>query len=249
MNVCVYGPRGARFALRETAIDPSARGGSGVAIGRSSMEWRGDALVATVDERSTPFGAPIRGRVTLHPDLTPSPSVALDAQQAHMWWPVCASGRIEAELWNPEVRFNGRGYHDANAGAAPLEDSFRSWSWSRASLPGSGAVITYDVDDRFGGQRSVAWTLGPGKQRQTLPELSTVALPRTRWRLARAARADRGARATSLRELEDTPFYSRSLVGTTLGGAPVVAMHETLSLERLRTAWVRFLVNFRTGSA
>ena len=44
---------------------------------------------------------------------------------------------------------------------------------------------------------------------------------------------------------EDTPFYARSLLASTLGGEPVRAMHESLSLDRFRNPMVRLMLPFR----
>ena len=47
------------------------------------------------------------------------------------------------------------------------------------------------------------------------------------------------------RQLEDTPFYARSLLATTLLGEPVTAVHESLSMLRFRQRWVQYLLPFR----
>jgi carotenoid 1,2-hydratase len=51
-----------------------------------------------------------------------------------------------------------------------------------------------------------------------------------------------------VRTLDDGPCYARSLVRTRVLGRDVTAMHEVLSGDRLRRAWVRFLLGFRIGS-
>jgi carotenoid 1,2-hydratase len=49
-----------------------------------------------------------------------------------------------------------------------------------------------------------------------------------------------------LREtLEDTPFYTRSILDTVLDGKPAEAMHESLSLTRYSSPWVKLLLPFR----
>jgi carotenoid 1,2-hydratase len=45
--------------------------------------------------------------------------------------------------------------------------------------------------------------------------------------------------------LEDTPFYARSLIETTLGGTKVAAVHESLSLDRVANPCVRLMLPFR----
>ena len=61
----------------------------------------------------------------------------------------------------------------------------------------------------------------------------------------RGTRSDSGTHACLVRTLEDTPFYARSLVATTLMGERVVAMHESLSLDRVANPIVRLMLPFR----
>ena len=70
-------------------------------------------------------------------------------------------------------------------------------------------------------------------------------LPKTLWRMPRTTRADAGHRPCVRQTLEDAPFYARSLLTSQLGGSPVVAIHESLSLDRFNAAWVKALLPFR----
>ena len=45
--------------------------------------------------------------------------------------------------------------------------------------------------------------------------------------------------------LEDTPFYSRSVIETGLFGEQVTAVHESLSLDRFQAPWVQAMLPFR----
>ena len=92
-----------------------------------------------------------------------------------------------------------------------------------------------------------------GKRRQTASESETTSprrrlpalehgAPRSRWGIERAAR---GEDARVVRTLLDAPFYARSLVTSRRDGAPVLAMHESLDLERVQAPWVRMLLPFR----
>lgn len=245
MNFCLYGPRSKHFALWEQSIRPSDRSPSGVLIGQSSLRWIGDALVLTLEERATPFGGLLRGEVRLRPEVSPLAPLALDQGRAHWWWPIAPLARIEVELTAPSVCFSGRGYHDANAGSAPLEDTFEGWSWSRAALDEDRAVVTYDVIELGGRRTRVAREVSTHRPPRALEGLDTLHLPRTLWRLSRTAESDAGHPVIVARELEDTPFYSRALLQTHLAGEATVALHETLSLTRLRQRWVRSLIGFR----
>jgi carotenoid 1,2-hydratase len=147
-------------------------------------------------------------------------------------------------LASPAIHWSGTGYCDTNSGDAPLEDAFDSWHWSRMSVR-DGTVVLYDVRSRSGEERSHALHYDPAGNVRTFAPPPRVALPSSRWRIARDTRADAGHDATVLRTLTDAPFYARSLVASQLLGEPVTAMHESLSLDRFRTPWVRMLLPFR----
>jgi carotenoid 1,2-hydratase len=243
MNVAVYARGASAWALDERPLAGHERAADGVAIGGSSMRWDGDRLVIDVDERTTPFRRPVRGRIVLRPEARTGLDLPIDERGEHRWWPVAPLARIEVDLPWPGVRFSGHGYHDANAGAVPLEAAFESWSWSRARS--DGALLTYDVACSSGAERSLAFRVTPRGDVEDLDRLGSARLAPTVWALPRRARADRGHGGRVVRSLEDGPFYARSLVATRLGGGPVVAMHETLAPHRLRRDWVRRIIGAR----
>ncbi|MDK0748921.1 hypothetical protein P7A58_15505, partial [Clostridium perfringens] len=75
-----------------------------------------------------------------------------------------------------------------------------------------------------------------------LPMPAAAPLPTTRiWRIARATHSEAGA-ARIVGTLEDTPFYARSLVETTLLGRRATAVHESLDLDRFSRPWVKALL-------
>jgi carotenoid 1,2-hydratase len=45
--------------------------------------------------------------------------------------------------------------------------------------------------------------------------------------------------------LEDTPFYSRSLIKAEMFGCSVTAIHESLVLDRFTAPWVQAMLPFR----
>ena len=117
----------------------------------------------------------------------------------------------------------GIAYFDSNSGAEPLENAFRNWTWSRASVPG-GTVVLYDVAERTAAQPAnapacpLALRFGPDARHR----LSTR---RPSSSCRRRAGASRGAPARTpaqgvrvVRTLEDAPFYSRSLLDTQSAG-------------------------------
>lgn len=255
MNVALYHPRRpgpgrhlSSFALDERRVAPSALAPRALRIGGSEMRWDGDRLVIDVDERTTPgshpIRRPIRGRVTIHPEAPAGLALTIDHAGLHRWWPIAPLARVEVDLPEPGVRWVGHGYHDANAGDVPLEATFDTWSWSRGRA-GDAAYLTYDVLPLDGAPRTHALRIGAAGDVAPLEGTETRALEGTLWRVPRRARVDAGAPARTVRTLEDGPFYARSLVETRLGGAHLVAMHETLAAQRLRRGWVRFCTGYR----
>ena len=247
MNVAIYGRGVSAFSLYERSISAAHRAAGSITIGGSTMAWIKDQLVVELDERTTPWGTPIRGRVVFRPECTTETVLQLDRGDLHRWWPTAPIGRIEVELDQPSLRFTGHGYHDANAGIVPLESTFAEWSWCRARAH-DAALLCYDVRTNEGTARGLAYrverdgTVGP------VEGLEEATLGRSRWGLRRSARCDRGAAAGIRRSLEDGPFYARSLIDTSLGGQPVLAMHEHLSGDRLTKGWVRYLTRHRMRS-
>jgi carotenoid 1,2-hydratase len=139
---------------------------------------------------------------------------------------------------------------DLNAGAEPLEDAFRAWTWSRASLPGGGAVpastvVLYDVIPRAAPPHSLALQFAPDGTARSVEPPPVIGLPATGWRVARETRADTAHGARVVRTLEDAPFYSRSQLDTHLLGRAAPAIHESLDLNRFRSTWVQWLLPFR----
>jgi carotenoid 1,2-hydratase len=244
MNVALYSRGASGWALEESRLSELARSADGVTIGGSTMRWDRGRLRIDIDERTTPLARRLRGKLILHPEAETRLDLAIDEGGEHRWWPVSPLARIEVDFASPGLRFSGHGYHDANAGAMPLEAAFESWSWSRARVE-SGAILTYDVECVSGAQRSLAFRVSRDGDVDELEGVWSAPLPRTIWGLERRARVDKGKPGRVVRTLEDGPFYARALVETRLNGHSVVAMHETLAAHRLRRRWVRALVGYR----
>ena len=64
-------------------------------------------------------------------------------------------------------------------------------------------------------------------------------------RIARGMCNDVNEPPTIVSTLEDTPFYARSLLRTTLLGEEVTAMHESLDIPRLVSLPVRLMLPWR----
>lgn len=248
LNVALYGERGHRWTMTERPGASVRRARTELAIGPSSLAWDGATLVFRIHEMAAPWPSRIRGEVRVHPRALLTRRFDLDAAGHHGWCPIAPDATVEVALERPALTWSGHGYLDSNAGDRPLEDGFREWHWSRASL-GDSTVVLYDVTRRDRSAQSIAIRITPTGGIEDLPPPAPVTLPKTLWRIHRATRADRGAAARVASTLEDTPFYARSLVQSRLLCQAVTAVHESLSLERFRTPWVKLMLPFRMPRA
>jgi carotenoid 1,2-hydratase len=171
----------------------------------------------------------------------------LDGRRLHRWWPTAPRCRIEVAMERPALRWRGTGYHDTNAGDRALEDDFARWDWSRGASR-DGGIVLYDVEGRERTTTIAVRVDRTGRSHDFAPPART-ALPRTLWGLERKARSEDASGPRVAETLEDTPFYARSVVSARLLGESVTSVHESLSLDRFRTAWVQTLLPFRMRRA
>lgn len=243
INVALYGPRADAWVMSEYGPGEVERRPDHFQVGRSSVAWEGDCLVVRFDERTAVFGRRVAGVVRLYPSALPAAPVHIDSRGRHTWWGVAPHAHVEAELSHPALKLRGTGYHDANFGEEPLEAAFVDWHWSRASLPDRAAVL-YDGRRVDGSVLRLGRTFHADGRVEPLEAPSSQELGRTRWLLPRTTRSD-GAPARVVRTLEDTPFYARSELETSLGGRRMAAVHESLSLERFSSPLVQTMLPFR----
>jgi len=267
-NVALYGSSQARWSMTERGADKVLREANSLAIGPSSMAWRGDALEISLDEICAPLPKRIRGTIRVWPTTLCEHRYSLGPSGRHHWCPFAPCARIEVELSKPRQNWRGIGYLDGNFGDEPLEDAFESWNWSRASSADQ-TVVLYDYLAR----PTTAQVRAPLPDAPPMPGAAPpptapreqslalrfdahggvepfeppppVPLRTTAWGVARRTRTDRGTDARVKETLEDGPFYSRSLLETTLLGQPMTAFHESISLGRFRSRWVQCLLPFR----
>jgi carotenoid 1,2-hydratase len=142
------------------------------------------------------------------------------------------------------------GYFDSNTGSVPLENSFSKWTWSRASLADS-TVVLYDVSSRpdthppSDAAHSLALKFAANGAVEQIAPPPSLSLPMAGWRVPRQTRADVGGSVRIVKTLENSPFYSRTLLDTCLLGERRAAVHESLDLDRFRSLWVQCLLPFR----
>lgn len=245
INVALYGRRGNRWTMTERRAKSLSRDATHLTIGPSSVSWEDDTLVVRIDETTVPIPSPVRGTVRLRPTAVTGHRFYLDAPQRHQWWPIAPHAQVEVDLKQPGLSWTGSGYLDTNQGSEPLEDGFEKWTWSRGDTQ-SGAAILYDMARRDGMAHSLALRFDRAGEVSTFEAPPRVPLPTTStWGIERDTRSDGGDGASVVETLEDTPFYARSLIKAQLMGESVTAMHESLSLDRFATNWVRLLLPFR----
>ena len=243
LNVALYG-RPRRWAMTERGATALDRDADRLVIGPSALRWDGDCLVIGIDEITAPLPSRIRGEVRVHPAALTRRGFRLDAAGRHHWSPIAPVCRVEVALDRPGLRWSGTGYLDSNEGAAPLESDFVEWDWCRAPTQ-AGATILYNATWRAGGGQALALRADRHGGIEAFSPPPVATLPSTRWRLPRRTRADAGSQPALRQTLEDTPFYSRSVLDTVLEGERVVAVHESLSLDRFRAPWVQAMLPFR----
>lgn len=246
LNVALYGPK-ARWVMTERPRGCVLRDRANLEIGPSHVEWNGNVLEVTIEERDTrlfnPFRRPVRGKVRVIPEALNPASFALDPAENHIWHCMAPRARIEVEMEEPGLSWSGSGYFDHNRGSEPLEEGFRVWHWSRAHMK-QGAVVCYEGERGDGSLFASAMRFGAdGIPREA--ELPPIApLSPSQWRIERRTRSEFGV-AEVHRVWEDTPFYSRAELNSHLYGEDVVAVQESLDMRRFASPVVQFMLPYR----
>lgn len=188
----------------------------------------------------------MRGEVRARPFALTDRTFLIDPHGRHRWRPLAPRANFEIALSEPALSWRGEGYFDANDGDEPLEDAFSAWDWARLYPDRRETIVLYDTEPRAGAARRIAIAVSPDGQ---IIEADAPALQRADptpvFRIQRRIGGDGGAAPKIIRTLEDAPFYSRSLVETSLGGRPYRGFHESLSGDRLRSNVVRAMLPFR----
>ena len=243
MNVALYGAGKRRWSMTERPRAAIERTADSFRVGPSRMDWNGQALTIHIDERGAPVPRRLRGTVTLHPAALPDREILLDGRD-HRWSPIAPIARVEVAFTDPALTWAGPAYFDTNAGAAPLEDAFAGWDWSRA--PGAtGTFVLYNGLLNSGEEFCAALHYRADGSVEDFAAPPRIDLPRTLWRLPRRTRVDPGQTARVRETLTDAPFYARSVIETTLQGERLAAMHESLDLRRFAAPWVQAMLPFK----
>jgi len=246
LNVALYGGGARRWTMTERGAARVVREPGTFAIGPSRVDWDGDRLRIDIEERAVPFGQRVRGTVTVRPRALCTYATALDAGGRHHWGPIAPSARVEVDFDEPSLSWRGQAYLDSNVGEEPIDGPFVDWDWSRALMSDGSTAVVYDVRPRAGDDRVLALRFAPDGAVSPFEPPPRQALPRTGWRIARSMRTDPGGLPARVRQtLEDTPFYSRSVIESGLLGERVVSMHESLDVRRYQSTAVRLMLPWR----
>lgn len=242
INVALYGKAGKRWAMTERGRSAMSRTETSFTVGPSALEWDGDGLTITLDEVGMPLPQRIAGRIRLRPVTRPTGIYPLDANARHNWSPISPLATVEVELGHPGLAWRGHGYFDTNWGSEPLEEAFVRWDWSRLTTE-EGVELLYDVTRKDGTGHVLALMLDNEGRASSLPAGTRRTLASTGvWRIGRAMRLDDTAPGPTIKTLEDTPFYARSLLRTHRGD---MGVHESLDLTRFTRPIVQAMLPFR----
>jgi carotenoid 1,2-hydratase len=244
INVALYGRGGHHWAMTERGQGALARTADSYRLGPSSLEWDGRGLTIRIQERTSPYGLPLRGTIRLDAGALLSQRYPLDAAGRHHWQPLQPAARVSVAVDQPGQSWEGHGYFDMNDGTRPLIADFQSWDWARG-LTRQGPVLLYDVTRLDGSSQHLALRMGPDGRLQDFEPPPLARLGTTPWRMPRQTRCASNQRPRVLMTLEDTPFYARSVIASHLAGEDVTLMHESVSLANLQKRWVETLMPFR----
>jgi carotenoid 1,2-hydratase len=244
MNVALYGGAEPRWAFSEYGRSAVICRPDLLSVGTTRLHWSGTTLECEVHERCAPLPTPLRGVVRVESDALTRACVPLTADGSHRWRPIAPQARVSVEFEQPHLSWHGSGYLDSNEGCGGLEEAFSQWTWLRARTS-DGTAVVYDVSPRNSPRTVHGLRIATSGDVEHFSAPPPSPLPRSRWGLSQHIAVDEGYMPRVVARLEDAPFYSRSLVATQLCGEAVTAVHESLSLTRFQTPWVRSLLPFR----
>ncbi|MDP1684189.1 carotenoid 1,2-hydratase [Hydrogenophaga sp.] len=243
LNVALYSAGARRWSMTERGAAHNRRDATHFRIGPSQMDWHGDTLTIHIDEVGVPIPRRIRGTVRLRTQQLFNFSTALDAHGRHRWGPIAPHARVEVKLQHPEQRWSGHAYLDSNEGDEPVERAFTEWDWSRSQMKDGSTAVLYDVEPGQARGKLLALRFGRHGSVQPFEAPPLQALPRTAWRIDRRMRSD--SRVLVTQQLEDTPFYQRAVLQSSLLGESVMSFHETLHVPRLVSPLVQAMLPWR----
>lgn len=245
INVAFYGAGGHRWAMTERSSRHLARSASHFQVGPSDLSWNGRWFELNFDERECPWPARLKGRIRVHPSAFTAFRADLDEQGLHRWGPIAPCARVEVDLGPGASTWSGQGYFDSNDGDEPIHRPFERWDWSRSASPSGHTAVLYDVQCKSGAERLVLQRFSPQGDSEAFEAPPRQRLPTTAWGIARSTRSDLGSSPRVLKVFENTPFYVRDLLSSTVLGETGHSVHESLDARRLAAWPVQMMLPFR----
>jgi carotenoid 1,2-hydratase len=245
INVALYGAPGRRWTMTERGRAHMQRSRDTFTVGPSRLHWNGTSLVIDIDEINVPLPMRVRGRVTVTPQGLCRFVTGLDAAARHRWGPIGPCSRVSVDMEQPAARWLGHAYLDSNEGDEPVDRAFKIWDWSRTVTGNGDTVVVYDVRPLQGPDRVIAQRFDPQGLATPLVAPPRHPVPRSRWFIPRTMHSDAGVAPVVQSTLEDTPFYVRSILRSSLEGEAVTSVHETLDAQRVASLPVRLMLPWR----
>ncbi|MFK7830908.1 MAG: carotenoid 1,2-hydratase [Congregibacter sp.] len=246
-NTILYGPgKRKHWSMTERSAKTLRRDQNHYSLGPSSLDWDGTHLHAQIDERCVPMPRRMQGSIKVTPSVMTEHTLLLDEHGRHRWHPLSPIARVEVNFPSLNVQWSGHGYMDCNEGNEPLADGFTGWDWARNRLPDGDCAVRYETRTPMQQPRRLALRFAPDGSIKNEETSNAVELPQAAvWRMPQ--RMPGTPKPVQLvRTLEDTPFYTRSLIESAEDeDSHASGFHESLSMERFQQRWVQTLLPFR----
>lgn len=243
LNVALYSRQANRWAMTERGASHCDRSAHTFHIGPSQLHWDGQALRIDIDEVCVPFPRRIKGSVRIYPEQLFNFGVHLEPGCKHTWGPIAPCARVDVQLQHPSQSWQGHAYLDSNEGDEPIDRPFKEWDWSRSRMANGDTAVMYDLLLRSGENPVLAYRFDRQGEVSLFEPPEPVAMSRTKWWLARRMRTQEAVRVKQ--QLEDTPFYQRAVLESSLLGETVESFHETLHTDRLISPVVQAMLPWR----
>ena len=214
-------------------------------IANSKIEWKNDRIEVDIDEIAAPFPKRVKGKIVLSASKFFLYSTWLDDDKKHRWGPLAPHAEVSVDFPSLNLNWQGHGYCDSNEGDEPLETPFHGWNWAKTHLEDDSVLVFYDIKQKIGRERVLPLRFFPDGSVKRIAPPPREDLPNTKWLIPRFMRAEPARPSHILKSLEDTPFYSRSMLSAGLLGDRQLVMHETLNLNRYSNSLVRSLLPWR----
>ena len=156
LNVILYGSRNTRWCMTERSDKELQQSPHRLDIGPSTLRASDCGLEIDIQERATPFGQRVVGRVSLSFERATDQCFELDGVGEHWWWPIAPIAQIDVAMARPELRWRGAAYVDSNYGVRPIETGFESWNWCRGHDAEGDCQIHYDAQLSGGGEKRLS---------------------------------------------------------------------------------------------